>query len=346
MGSRSRRMHAPSRLVAAALIVSAVGAPGATLRGNVVNGSGGDAGSPVMINVTCIGCETKIDKGIDDGRGGFVFENLPGGRDHSYFLRAMYEEIPYTMQFHLSEDADTTVTVTVYDLTDDDAAVTIDEGKIDLIPLEDGLRIDQVFRIRNSSNPPRTVRGSPEGNVVIPLPITVSDPDRLVLAFSTGIVPLRSEPIFTGEPKRVAADYPIRPGITTVAVSFDVAYPGSFVYDTVLPWDLASLRISAALGLDVSGEKVMAPVKAGTGTKHTTWPIAPLSAGEELTVMITGFYEGAPADRPGGGSNATGRVVVGDAYLGGGVWLFMGALAAVLFGALALSASKIRGDRR
>ncbi len=305
---------------------------GSAFKGKVINGSGGPLEGPVPISITS---QEGGEWSTADGREDFRLDNLPGDPATWHSYQALYCGITYEGEFQIPTGADTTIEIVVYDTTSDMTGIYLEEGEIIFISSEGGMTVDQVFRIRNGSNPPRTIAGRGEGNMVIPLPITLSDPGRITLAVSSGSFPVEYDPIFTGEPKSVALDYPLRPGVTAVAISYEISYPGQFVYSSVFPWDAPKVSIITEPGVTITSEQLFPFAESALGKEGMRWPMMEIARDEELMFIVAGRPEVGETSAP-----QEGQVILEEAIPAGEAWVIIGAMAAILFGALVVTAGR------
>ncbi|MBM3319893.1 MAG: hypothetical protein FJY73_04380 [Candidatus Eisenbacteria bacterium] len=274
-------------LVSSALAASEDG----VVRGRVVNGTGGPLRGPVEFRLASFGEKGGVWE-ADDAVSGFRFDGLPTGEENPYLVHASYLGIVYNSRFHLRSGADTTIVFEVYDTTSALSGIRVDEMEIDLSLVESRIRIDEVFRVVNEAAPPRTVVGA-RGTFRVFLPAPMSDISDLVLAASRGIMPVRRDPIPTERPDEAAIDYPMRPGMTAVAASFDLAYPGELAFDARAPYAIPRVLIAAPPDMRIEGEGIS---PAHTGARGTgVFTMESIAAGDRIVFRAVGGSPAAPA---------------------------------------------------
>lgn len=249
-----------SRAIRAALALLLAPAPlfaaaDGVVRGRVVNGSGGALAEAVDVRLSSFGPAGGSWQ-AEDARAGFLFEGLPTGEEDPYLIHATYLGIVYNSQFHLHPGQDTTVVFEVYDTTSALAGIGIEGAEFDITLVEDRIRVDQVYRVKNESNPPKTILGNGSGTFQVSLPFPAAELPGLVLAASRGIMPVRREPLPTADAKIAAIDYPMRPGVTAVAASYELPYGGTFTYESIAPYDIPRLVLIAPGDMRIEGEKI------------------------------------------------------------------------------------------
>jgi hypothetical protein len=105
------------------------------------------------------------------------------------------------------------------------------------------LHVEQLFEISNESNPPKTVNAK-DGAFRLFLPADMDSLTDCTVAF--GDMPIKHTPIPTGKPDIYSIDYPIRPGMTRISVSYAVPYaPGSYTMKMRYPQPVARMTIFA-----------------------------------------------------------------------------------------------------
>ncbi len=287
-------------LLCLAFLAGAMSAEAASIDGRVVNGTGGGLAEPVRVSLVCFG-DAGGEWIADDGRDGFLFHDLPSGPDNPFLLQVAYREISYSSQFALAAGADTSITVEVFETTSSADGIRVEEMEIDLTRMEDRLRLDQVMRVINGSDPPKTILGGAASPFRLFLPVPAGEAENLFLAASRGIVPVRREPIPTDVAHEVAVDYPLRPGFTALAASFDVPYPEEWEYAVVLPYEIPRIVVVAPEDMSFSGEG-FAPAHSG-GQGISVYMREGGAKGTEIRFALSGGSSrpAQPAqERPGG----------------------------------------------
>jgi hypothetical protein len=315
-------------------------AEGASIKGSVANGTGAELAEPVTVSLVCFG-EVGGEWIADDGRGGFLFKDLPSGPDNPFLLQAAYLGISYSSQFRLGAGVDTALTVEVFETTTSAEGVGVEEMEIDLTRMEDRLRVDQVMRVMNTSDPPRTVLGGEGTSFHLFLPVPAEEAGNLFLAASRGIVPVRREPIPTGREKEVAIDYPLRPGFTALAASFDVSYPEEWEYVAVLPYEIPRIVVVAQEEMAFSGEGFL-PAHAG-GEGLAVYTSEGGTPGMEIRFKVSGGSS-VPPERTGGGK-PSGSVFVGPHPFSEVQPVIILLVGGVLFAALVVATRAYPGGR-
>lgn len=321
-------------LSALALIADAGEASAATLRGTVTNGTGGAITDSVGLGILAFG---GVDRewSLRDVREGFVLDSLPGGADVQFVLQLFYQDVSYSTSFAFrSESGDTTLTLVVYESTNDaENAVSLTEAELDFSQSESGLRIDHILRFGNALDPPRAIVSHGEGTMRVGLPIQVTDPSRVIAAVSTGIVPVQRPAILTDDPRVIAMDYPLRPGQTTAAVSIEVAYANAFAYDAVALYDIPALFVVVPGGARVNGEGFV-PVSGEEESGHIVYQKENLVAGDAISFLVTGSLSLPETMTAPGAPQTETRVIVGDARFTSVQWYAMGAVLIILIGSM------------
>lgn len=331
------------------LLASASGpALGATLRGEVVNGTGVPFSGPVEVNLVGFG-QSGGNWDAPDARGGFLFEEVPGGPDNPLLLQTSYEGVSYNEQFTVGITADTVLVVRVYETTREPVPLEVEEMEIDLRLSDPGrLRIDQVYRVTNVSDPPRTYLGPGDGGGTFRarLPLPASSLEGLGIAVSRGIVPVRRDPLPTDDPLEVAVDYPLRPGFTAVAASYGVPYPGAFDFRMTTPIPVPRVILVAPADMTVEGDRVTAAhAGGGSGGVYT---IGETAAGGEIAFRASGGAVAAPASpaAPAENGRPRGRVFSGPAPFENIRTPVVVLLLAVLFAGLVVAGRSLFGGGR
>ncbi len=322
----------------ALFLVSAEAAGAAEIRGEVVNGSGTEFREPVEVSLIAFG-EASGEWSDDDGRDGFLFQDLPAGAGSRFLLQVTYLGIVYNSQFRVH--ADTAMTIAVYDTTSVLSGIMLEEMEIDLKRTGGRLHVDQIYRVINASDPPVTFVGD-GGTFRITLPLPAEETENLLLAASRGIVPVRRDPLLTGRSGEVALDYPLRPGFTAAAASFDLHYPDAFDYELLLAYDVPRILIVAPPDMSVTGDRV-SPAHIGGQAAGVYMIEGGAAAGETVLFRAEGGSDAPPEERS--GERPTGRVHVGVPPFFDVQILVIGFLILVLFAGLLIAFLMKRGKK-
>ena len=246
----------------------AVGAPRARaldIHGHVVNGTTDEpvTGATLVIVNPSAGMLVEKELTLENADGSFVFSGLDDS--HSiYLLRILYDGVNYTEIIRAGGQSQIHQEIRVFDTITSWDDVTFSVPHMVLSRSGDSLKVDKFFQMTNNTSPPRTVYG-PDTRFTFYLPGDIMKIDRCYVT-SLGI-PLPRTPIATDEPGFYTVDYPVKPGVTRMALSFSLPYAaGHYSYVEKLKYPLkdmtvlsedASIRVesddTAELKLEISG---------------------------------------------------------------------------------------------
>lgn len=286
MGIVMMRVSLLPRLPAVAallLFFFSTGADGASLGGKVENGSGGALVEPVPVALLSMADGEERD--TEDARGGFLFEDLPGGENAPFLLTAEYLGVVYRTRMFLEEGAESTVVFTVFDTTHRTEDLRIEEMEIAITKLEGHLVFDHLVRIVNEAGSPATVVWKEGKGFVVPLPEACGELEELTVAASDGVIPVRLE---TGPcaGKSVAVPFPLRPGYSTLAVRYLAACEEEYEFHLSAPGPVAHVMITAPSDMEVTGTRVTAMHRSGQGIG--VFLIREVETGEEIVFHLSG----------------------------------------------------------
>lgn len=294
-----------SRWFAAALAIAAVSSAAAaahafTVRGTVVNGTTGKSVDAKVYAVNpAAGMEEEQ---VVQAQGGkFVIEKLDAEAGF-YLLRVDYAGVSYNEPLQV-DGQDKDLTVTVYETTASWEGVSVTMPHIAAVREGDRLVIEQMFEISNASEPARTINGK-EGFFRVFIPAEV---DTITQFFITSMnIPLDRDPMPTGNANEYYLDYPVRPGVSRVGLTYKVPYGGD-------QFDLAQ-----AVYYDIGHVSIFAvdPHMQITSSSHTlqpqeevhgmaSWTLHGLTQGSTLMLKFEGGHEHGP-DMAGTGTGAGG----------------------------------------
>jgi hypothetical protein len=221
------------RLIVAMLFFAAP-AHAFTVRGNVVNGTTGQV--PKSVKVVAVnpsgGMMEEREVEAKDGR--FEITGLDP-QAPIYLLRVDYDGVPYNATVRV-DGADHDVTIHIYESTSSWDGISVTVPHLAASRQGDRLNIEQMFEVNNESSPPRTATGE-RGFFHLFLP---AEMETLSACFVTSLgVPVDRTPIPTDEPGVYRIEYPIRPGVTNVGVSYQLPYAsGAITLTTKVLYDL------------------------------------------------------------------------------------------------------------
>ncbi len=158
-----------------------------TVTGTITNGTvGGEV--PSDLTVTLHRFDTQFNDNPLDAAiqpdGSFSFAEVPIGSDQSYIVAVRYRDRVFTSDFVNGDPANSTLElpVTLYELTEDPAVVSITRMAMQIDAIGDGLQVAQVIFFRNSSDRMFTSGQPIDENrypsVVVPLP-----PGSVIMGF-------------------------------------------------------------------------------------------------------------------------------------------------------------------
>ncbi|MBN1138673.1 MAG: hypothetical protein JXM73_18955 [Anaerolineae bacterium] len=262
------------------------------IEGQVVNGTAGGPEIGAGITVTLHLIQNDAIAGTlqtTTGPAGlFRFEGLDTDPGWSYWPEAVYLDVTYAFTgFVKLEEGQATqsVTLPVYETTDDDSQVTIDSGHIIVESFGTMLRISELYLFGNSGDRAYVGRPGPEGQattVGIPLP-----PDAVGLAFGQGAPASR---FVQGEGKLLDTE-PVPPGWETLSLFYSYHLPvtGSSVQiERRYDYPITALNVLLAQpGLALrSGQLLDAGSEPFGDQQFAVYTAADLPAGAPLAVDL------------------------------------------------------------
>jgi len=282
----SPRFRSAITIAAAAvtLVVPLLGtASGISVHGAVVNGTTGTADVTAVVSVIDPSAGMEPIHTVQATNGKFEIDKLDPG---TYMARVDYEDVTYNTTFQIVGDEHASVTLTVYETTTSWDGVKVVVPHFTAARHGDHLVIERVYDIHNETQPPRTVTGE-AGFFRFPLPDEMHNFSGLYVQY--GEVPIEREPIETDEERVYKVDYPIRPGLTRVVMSYTAAYDtGAVALEEKLQYDIESFTIFAT-----DREMEIASSSHELGTEDgphagVSWEIDGLKTGQVLNLSFRG----------------------------------------------------------
>ena len=280
-------------LAATATQVSAQAQKGGVIDGQVVNGTAGGPAIGAGITVTLYLVQSDTVTGTlqtaTDSAGQFHFEGLATDPDISYWPEAVYLGVTYTsaapVEFKEGQ-ATQTVTLPVYETTDDDSQIAIDSGHIIVESFGTMLRISEAYLFGNGGDRTYVGRPGPEGQVTtvgIPLP-----PDAVGLAFGEEVPTDR----FVQSEGKLLDTEPVPPGKETLTIfySYHVPVTDSSVHiERSYNYPITALTVLLTQpGLALSSVQLLdGGLQAFMDQEFAVYTAVDLAAGTPLAVDLT-----------------------------------------------------------
>jgi len=288
------------------LSVAAFGADAVTINGRIVNGTTGDTSvdATVIIVNPSGGMTQEQTVEAKDGR----FTANIDGRAPIYLLRVDYNGVMYTSTVKPSERGSTDATVTIYEPTTSWDGVTVSAPHVTASRHGDHLSIERLYEISNDTDPPRALAGE-AGMFHFTLP---ADLKSINSSYVSALgMPIERQPTETDVPGVYRMDYPLRPGLTRIGVSYTVPYSGdTYTLTEKLQYDLSELTI---YGIDpdmlitAKGSEFVTREAAHDLVAYTANELA---RGTEIEIIFTGGSGESVLDDAQGEMSGTGSGVV------------------------------------
>lgn len=218
-----------------ALLLTPPALVGQTIRGNVQNGTTGEAEAAHEVVLVSVAGEQA--RTVTDAKGDFELASAkPLDLRSPMVLEVVHDGVQYFKTVVLGKRNE----VQVYAASRRVESITDYLSMLQFQAENGKLWVTELHALRNTSNPPITKLGSsnlilqlPEGSEV--QPATVSGPDGARVAVTLAPVPQQKN--------RYSIDFPLKPGLTKYAVSYDVPYHGKISFDRKAQYPMARLGI-------------------------------------------------------------------------------------------------------
>jgi hypothetical protein len=281
-----------------------------TIQGNLRNGTTGKAepGQQVIL-FTAAGEQGRATTNDD---GSFAIEGTSKAPLHSAaVLKVSHDGVEYFQPVRPGQNAN----MSVYDSSSRASGI---KGVLSILQFQvkgKMLEVTELHAFDNASNPP-TTRVDPD-NLVLSIPaeaqargVTVSEPNG-----GTAKLQLISIP---GSNSKYRVDFPMKPGLTKYAISYEVPYTGEFVFrrQSQYPMKRIGVIVPSSMNFRSLGAKSFHEVKDQPGTHEQV--IDGLDANRAFSFAISGTGELARSFRPlnpGQPSRSMGAKVLIDAPL-------------------------------
>ena len=297
-----------SQIIISAIAVTALAAMSALLlpgtahavsiHGAVVNGTTGAADVTATVAIINPASGMAPIHTVEAANGKFSVDRLDPGM---YMARVDYGGVTYNKPFQIVGDEHANVAVTVYETTNSWEGVKVVVPHFTAARHGDHLVIERVYDIYNESQPPRTIAGD-NAFFRFPLPEEMHNFSGLYVQY--GEVPIEREPMETDEESVYRVDYPIRPGLTRVVMSYTAEYDtGAVAINEKLLYDIEGFTIFAT-DAEMAIASSSHDLAQGEGPHAgVSWDINGLERGDVLNLSFSGGVNQEQAAAAGGGQH-------------------------------------------
>jgi hypothetical protein len=199
-----------------------VGAFAAQITGTVTNGTTNkpSSGDEVVLLSLATGMD-EVAHTKTDSQGHYTLNVPDEGTPH--LVRVARQSVHYSKS---APPGTTTVDITVYDAATQLEGVVADARVFHLQASAGSLEVNEMYVLKNDSQPPRSKIGNQTFAVTLPDGAVMGE------ASTTGPsgMPLPATPVPSGVKDRYAFDFPIRPGETRFDVFYKLPYSGAYEF--------------------------------------------------------------------------------------------------------------------
>lgn len=212
----------PATLLLLLALAAASADAGARVEGRVVNGTTGrPAAHQKVLLLRPSGGMQEVTATSTDSSGNFVLEGSELEPSSFYLLETEFHGVKYPAPVRFDSRGSAAIDLTLYDSTASDAAIRIQTHRVLVRAEGDKARVREEYAILNASDPPRTYVNS---NETFRFRVTPEAKDVGVAVLGLLNMTLPQTP----EPGKAAGEfsirYPLKPGVTTTSVAYQVDY--------------------------------------------------------------------------------------------------------------------------
>jgi hypothetical protein len=273
----------PALVVFCCLVLAASGAISATVTGTVKNGTTGQNMSDADVSLVNPAAGMKTEKTTRAANGRYSFENVEPGM---YLVQSSYQGVTYRHSAQAVANDHLIVDILVYDATESWSGVRVLAPHFTAARKGDHLIIERVYDIYNESSPPVTIAGE-NGYFRFPVPGDMHEFHALYASFEG--IPVERQPVETADKSALRVDFPIRPGLTRFAMSYEVGYHDSaYMLSEVLLYNVEQLTVFAT-DLEMAVSSPTHTMTQGEGAHSAvSWGIENMKQGELLSIQFSG----------------------------------------------------------
>jgi hypothetical protein len=268
----------------AALLALTVAASAANLKGTVTNGTTGkpSAGDDVVLLKLAQGMEEAA-RTKSDAKGNFSF-TLDEAAPH--LVRVIHQNVTYHKQI---PPGTSTADVTVYDAAKQLDTIGASVQVMRFSASKDTLQVSELYAVKNSSEPPRTLSGDQTFEIELPAGVQL---DGAIAVSGTNGMPVNSAPVPSDKKKgHYFFVFPLRPGETRFEVSYHLPYTGeaSFQPKALYPLEHFVVVVPKSMQFSAGGDARFQPMPDETGV--TAQVSTSMKPGDSVAFKIAGAGE-------------------------------------------------------
>jgi hypothetical protein len=288
--------HFARFLAAFVLLLSVNAAHAFTIRGTVKNGTTGASVNAQIVAIVPSAGMKEVGS-VPAQNGVFTLENMPDDAP-MVMLRTEYDGVTYNTPIPVT-GGEQKVDLEVFETTTSSEGIDVMVPHLAATRRGEDLYLEQMYEISNETVPPKTL-----GAFEMWLP---SDMDSILDSYVIASeVPVKRVPIPTAKKDVYTIDYPIRPGLTRIGISYTVPYAGSrYTMRARYPLPVTHMMVFAvdsAMQVTSTTHEFMSQQSVHG---MTAYAIHGLAAGDELILNFAG-----------GDPNFAGLQVEGDEHEG------------------------------
>lgn len=204
----------------------------------------------------------------------------------AHLVRVIHQGVSY---HHMAPPGTTSIAIEVYDVAKNVDGVKVFADIMRIRSAEGQIAVTREFAVQNTSNPPRTQMSERNLEFYVPDHACVIA-DSATATIETGI-PLKSAPVPENDKNRYSFLFPLRPGLTRFAVTYQLPYSGSANLDPRTIYPLEHFVVTLPKGMRFKASASSAPFKllnVPNQSNATVRVASNVTAGQNLAFNISG----------------------------------------------------------
>ena len=238
-----------------------------------------------------------------DSSGRFVFSSANIDPSSFYLVQAVYQGVDYNAPAQFNPEGGAAVGITVYDASSSAPPLRIQSARVVVNAQGNKAHVQEMVAIRNASEPPRSY-ANPNGTFHFWLSPGTPEPNAAVAGLMNMPLP---QAVSAGKgPGEYFLQYPLKPGLTVVMVTYDVDYSANHLaLGDSFPYPIASAELLVTPpGLEVDST-LFKPAGTDAETGSRRYVAAGLKQGTKLEARLSGAAAGEEAAESGQGEAQT-----------------------------------------
>jgi 5-hydroxyisourate hydrolase-like protein (transthyretin family) len=266
------------------------------IQGQVGNGTTGQPAANQAVQLLLPrGGMQRVATATTDASGRFAFPSANIDLSSFYLVQAAYQGVDYNAPAQFDSEGTAAVSITVYDASASAPRLLIQSARVVVRAQGNKARVQEMFAVRNASDPPRSYANS-DGTFHFRLLNGTAEPSAAVAGLMNMPLP---QPVNRGKgPGEYFLQCPLKPGLTVVMVAYEADYSSNHLaLGDSYPYPIASAELLVSPPSLTVDSPLFQPAGTDADTGSQRYVAAGLKTGTKLEARLSGeAVGGEPAE--------------------------------------------------